>query len=178
MAQGPVLLSIQFVEDCLKRNKLLQAEDYPLQDVDGENRYCLKLPEAIERAKANKGQLLLNQPVYVTENIFGGFDTYQSIAEANGGKCILYKGRASPIVMRVGAGSDDSEEEERDYVYLVSGDTTSEVKLWPKFCQMARDAGRIPRIVKTDWMLDLALSQRLRWDNSYEMTGNEIRNDT
>ena len=177
MAQGPTLLDIRFVEDCLENDKLLPVDNYPLRDAEGENRYRLKLPDAIKRAKMNKGRLLRGQLVYVTDNIYGGFDTYKSITEANGGKCVLYKARAGIAMTRASSGSELDEEESR-YVYLISGFTPSEAKLWPKFSRMVHDAGRTPRIVKTDWMLDLALSQQVRWDHAYEMTDNDIKDDT
>ena len=174
MAQGPTPLSIQFVEDCLEKNVLLPTDDYPLQDIEGEKHYRFKLPEAIKRAKINKGRLLKNQAVYVTDNIYGGFDTYKSITEANGGKCILYKARSGTILTRAHA-SGELDEERPKYVYLISGSTLSEAKLWPKFREMAQDACWTPRIVRTDWMLDLALSQQIRWDHAYEMTNDDIK---
>ena len=109
-----------------------------------------------------------SQRIHVTENIHGGFETYKSIIEANGGRCFLYRARSGTFIP-VAGNQSDSENEDPEFAYLISGASEAETKLWPKFRQMARESNRVPRIVKTDWMLDLALSQQVRWDDSYEM---------
>ena len=169
MAHGPTILNTAFVEECLKENKLPRPEDFLLDDQEGERRYAVKLPQALERARRNEGMLLEGWTVYATDSVHGGFDTFRAIVEANGGSCVLYKGRAGCTFSGkdTGRGAVGS-----GYAYLISGATASEAKLWPKFENMARDAGMIPRIVKTDWMLDLALSQEIRWESRYELGSN------
>lgn len=179
MARAPTVLSTDFVEDCLKRNQLLPTQAYLLEDVQGEKRYSIKLSEAVLRAQTNRGRLLQGQTIYVTENIFGGFDTYKSIVEANGGKCLLYKARAGSSFVPVRDDrtiNNDQEdlEEDPEYVYLVSGTSTQEAKLWPRFRQLAKENGVVSRIASTDWMLDLALSQQIRWDDVYEITNSSV----
>ena len=161
MAKGPSLVSTEYVDQCLARNMLLQPEDYPLKDEEGERQYRMKLPEALKRARSNQGRLLDHQSIYVTESVRGGFDIYKAIVEANGGTCILFKGRAGLLL------SADDDSHKRVDVYLISGSTASEAKLWPKFLKMANQAGRAGRIVKNDWLLDIALSQEIRWDDDY-----------
>ena len=169
MAKGPFLVSTEYVDQCLARNIPLQPEDYPLEDAEGERQYGMKLPEALGRARSNQGRLLDHQSIYVTESVRGGFDIYKAIVEANGGTCTLFKGRAG-----LSLPADDGSHERAD-VYLISGSTATEAKLWPKFLNMAKQAGRAGRIVKTDWLLDIALSQEIRRDDDYTIEEADIK---
>jgi hypothetical protein len=54
-------------------------------------------------------------------------------------------------------------------VYLISSTSDEEVKLWEKFEAEARKKGLEPRIVKTDWLINLAMSQRVEWDEKWEL---------
>ena len=172
MARGPTLIATDFVEQCLAKNKLLDPQDFPLADEEGEQRYRMQLPKALQRARQNQQKLLEGQLIYATENVHGGFDTYKAIVEANGGKCALYKGRAGLNLLPK---DDKNSSREAEFVYLLSGLTASEAKLWSRFCSMVQSAGKIARIVKTDWMVDLALSQEIRWDESYAIKKDDIR---
>jgi len=58
---------------------------------------------------------------------------------------------------------------ETDYVYLVSGTADEEVKLWATFRKMAEKQGLEARIVKTDWLLNSAMAQRVEWDVRWEL---------
>ena len=172
MAQGPTLLNIDFIEQCLAQKKLLDPENFPLEDDEGELRYRMKLPQAVQRAKSNNGSLLRGQTIYITEEVHGGFDTYRAIVEVNGGKCQLFKGR-----MSINASGDDKRDADScdaRRIYLVSGTSASEAKMWPKFCSIAQQYGKVPSIVKTDWILDLALSQELRYDREYSLSEENI----
>lgn len=129
----------------------------------------------------NKGQLLQKYLIYCTEAVHGGYDTYKSIVEANGGKCLVYRARAATSISgRTGAIDDDADDIETaspKYIYLMSGVTHDEARLWPKFRKMAQTLGRVPRIVKTDWMINLGLSQQIQWHESYELTEKDAQVD-
>ena len=174
MAKAPVLLSTQFVDECLAQNSLLRPEDYKLKDTEGEKRHDLRLIDVIERAKVNKGGLLRNCSIFCTEHVHGGFDAYKSIVDVNGGTCLLYRARGGSLPVSKSGDKDGSMEEleieQSDYVYLITGTASADVKLWPKFRQMAQNVGKTPRIVKNDWLLDLALTQQIRWLDRYEVT--------
>ena len=167
MANGPFLINTDFVDQCLAENELLRPEDFPLEDANGEEQYDMNLPKALERARCNKGKLLNQRTVYATDGVRGGFDTYRAIVEANGGKCFLFKGRA-------GLTFSDQVEICQEEIYLISGLSPSEAKLWPKFSSMAEQAGRVGRVVKTDWLLDLALSQEIHGHEKYAI-GEDIK---
>lgn len=180
LANAPIFLSTDFVDQCLAENKRLPPEDFVLDDVEGERRHGFTLSESTARAKENKGQLLKNYIIYCTEAVHGGYDTYKSIIEANGGKCHPFRARASSIVSARGAldaNEDDEAPESPEYSYLVSGSTYEESRIWTRFRQIAQGKGMVPRVVRTDWIIDLALSQRINWNESYELTDKEVRPD-
>ena len=135
LAHAPVVLSTDFVDDCLSENKALNPDNYLLKDAEGEQRMDIKLSDALARAKENRGKLLKGYFVYCTEQVHGGFDTYKSIVEVNGGKCLMYRGRAGTgsTLRAVDEDTDGSDASQPEYVYLVSGTTVEESKLWPKF---------------------------------------------
>lgn len=172
-------MSTDFVDQCLAENKRLPPENFELNDVEGEKRHGFKLSDSTMRAKENKGRLLKNYTIYCTEAIHGGFDTYKSIIEANGGRCLPFRARASSIVPVRGGGLDGNEDEEMpdspEYMYLLSGVTYEEVKLWVKFRQIAQGKGMTPRVVRTDWVIDSALSQRIGWNETYELTDKDAK---
>lgn len=181
IAHSPMVLTTGFIEDCIEQAKKLRPEDYVLKDLEGESRHHLTLAGVAARAHTNKGHLLRGQNIYCTEHIYGGFETYKSIVEANGGRCLLYRARAGSITTRkVGSldGEDEDEQlEEPEYMYLISGPKPEEQRLWPKFRQMVEAIGKRPRIVRTDWMLDLALSQQApQWSESYEVMAEDAQN--
>lgn len=167
-----MVISTEFVDDCLAKNAWRDPEDYLLKDPEREAILGFQLSEAVGRAKIHRGQLLHGIPLYCTETVKGGFDVYKAIVEANGGRCLLYKARAGSIASsRVGGRDDDPdamETDEPEYVYLVTGNTPVEMALWPKFRQMVQSIGKHARIVQTDWLLDSAIRQELHWDDIYE----------
>lgn len=178
LAHAPVILSTTFVNDCLIKNKRLEPEDYLLQDTEGERRMGFKLRDSLGRAKGNKGRLLQGYSIFCTESIHGGFETYRSIAEVNGAKCLLYRARAgSTATLRAGLDEETGSPEPGTpgYVYLISGTTPEEAKLWPKFRQMIEGMGKSPLVVRHDWILDLALSQRHQWRDVYPLTDKDIK---
>lgn len=176
LAHAPVILSTDFVDACLSEGKVMDPQDYLLADADGERRQGSTLAAVMARAKDNKGMMLRGYSFYVTETVHGGFDTYKSIVMANGGKCMLYRGRA-PSTIRAGLEdeSDASESGQPENVYLVSGTTPEEGKLWPRFRQMVEGMGKTPMIVRTEWLLYMALTQdKDRWFDEYSLTDKDV----
>ena len=181
LAHAPIILSTDFVDDCIQSNERLDPQDYLLEDKEGETRIGHKLSDALARAKANKGKLLKGMVIYATEAIHGGFDTYKAIVEVNGGTCLLYRARAGPhTVARADPDDDDASDDEEMFrhVYLMSGTTPAEAKLWPRFREMVEEMGKAPRIVRNDWMLNLALSQEIQWRDQYALTEKDVEVDS
>ncbi|KAI9827564.1 MAG: hypothetical protein M1832_004914 [Thelocarpon impressellum] len=172
LAYVPMVISTDFVDACLAEDALQDAEDFILEDVETEARKGFKLQDVLSRAKANKRRLLDGIAIYCTPTIHGGFDTYRAIVDANGGRCLAFKARHSFVFPN---SKDEDEDEKMDEaghlesVYLLSGETAEEKALWDKFARVAREHGKDPRIVQTEWLLDLAMSQELRWEERYEL---------
>ena len=130
------------------------------------------MADALSRAKSNKGQLLKGFSLYCTEDIHGGFDTYKTIAEVNGGFCLLYRGRAGSTQIKRGQPEDAADEPGE--IYLFSGTTPDEGRLWPRFRQMAESNGKRPKILRHDWLLHMALSQYVIPSDPFELTDKDI----
>lgn len=181
LARAPIILSTSFVDQCLAKNELLSPTEFLLTDPESEKRLGFTLNDALIRARANKQRLLEGLTIYSTEGLHGGFETYKAIIEANGGRCLLYRARAGLVASSRTSGQDGASDREghdnSDNVYLISGLSHDETRLWRKFRQMAQSSGKTPRIVKTDWMLDIALSQRIQWNDRYEMTEDDATSE-
>lgn len=138
-----------------------------------EKKVGFNLKKTLERAATNKNKLLRDYRICCVETIRGGFDAFRSIVEANGGECTLFRGRVSMNEHRRREGSESSGEADqpmRDDVFLISGDEPEHVKVWPRFRQMVLEAGKTPRIVNVNWLLDIAMSQEIGWKDEYEYT--------
>ncbi|KAM5480507.1 regulator of Ty1 Transposition [Microsporum audouinii] len=174
LAHAPVIINSDFITDCLEKNELLDPGNYILKDKASEKKYKFSLEKARLRAQENKQQLLSGHTIYCTEKINGGFDAFKSIIEANGGQCVLYRGRSGTTISGRRSAVDTSDQAEAEEVFLISGLDKSSVKLWEKFRTMARDAKRVPKIVRSDWILDIALSQEWRGGDSYEHADEDV----
>jgi len=164
LAYAPIILSTDFVDTCLEKNKFVKMEDFLLNDKTNEKSLGLKLKDSLAHAKANRRNLLRGVAIFCTDKIQNGPSTYRKIAEVNGGTFTEYTGRA-PTIKKPTEESQDQDELEP--VYLLSGTKPEEMRLWPKFVDMAKKGRMEPRIVKSEWLLDTTMFQRLKWDEKY-----------
>ena len=173
MAHGPTVLTSDYIDQCLTQNTRLNPEDFLVKENKEDNIRGYKLADSLARAKTNKCRLLRGYTIYCTTGVRGGFGPYKDIVTENGGNCQLYKARASSAAPPIkDDGEDDiSQSSTPEYLYLVSGTSAEEGKLWPKFRQHAHSQGRTARIVNPDWVLDLAIKQEIRWSDDYEIKG-------
>jgi hypothetical protein len=167
IAHAPVVLSTDFIDACLasKSKDLPDTDDYLLRDTVNEKKFGLKLKDILARAKVNRKWLLHKTPVYFTEAIPNGPQTFKGIIDYNGGIWGIYKGK--PVLKKIAPEEDIGPAEP---VYLVSGLSPAERQLWPGFIAMAKDSNMLPRVVTTDWLLDVALSQKNKWSEDYLAT--------
>jgi hypothetical protein len=163
LACGATIVSTDFINECIATGELPSVEKFLLKDTQNEKRFQLKLKESIKRAKDNRRHLLHGVAVYCTEQIGNGPDTFKAVVEANGGMFYIYRGRGGAVIKP----SNSDDEEEVEPVYLLSGLKPEEKRLWPKFEMMARDGNMEPRIVVTEWILDTAMSQSIKWNPVY-----------
>jgi hypothetical protein len=175
LAYAPVIMSTEFVDSCLEQDELLDPKDFPLVDKIAESKFHISLAKSLGNAKKNKNKLLRGFRVYCVEDIRGGFEAFKSIVEANGGECLLFRGRLALNNTSRREESDDEDEEMQDdeparsEAFLLSGAERKHSRLWPRFRQLAGDVKRTPRIVRVDWLLDMAMSQELRAADEYEL---------
>ncbi|EEH17996.1 hypothetical protein PABG_00559 [Paracoccidioides brasiliensis Pb03] len=173
IAYAPMILRTDFIDACLEQNQLLNTNDFLLHDPISEEKFCLSLEKARNNAIENKNHLLGGRIIYCVETITGGFDAFKSIIESNGGQCLMFRGRSgitlpnqrrSSDVIRRNDGAPDMDE-----IYLISGTEKSHVRLWPKFRNMVWNAKKVPKIVRPDWLLIIAMAQEWRTNTSLEL---------
>lgn len=170
LAYSPVIVNIDFITQCLKKNELLDPKEFALVDKTAEERFSFSLGEAAAKAKKNKNKLLQGHNIYCVETICGGFDAFKSIVDANGGNCLLFRGRLAHKVQPQDSSDDGSDEDPSETeVYLLSSVIPEHQKLWPRFRQIVQEIGKTPRIVRVDWLLDIAMSQELHAADDYEL---------
>ncbi|KAJ5280973.1 hypothetical protein N7478_006345 [Penicillium angulare] len=182
LAYAPLIISTDFITSCLEEDELLNPADFKLNDKAAEAKFGFSLAKATNKAKDNKNKMLHGFRIYCVEDVRGGFDAFKSIVEANGGECLLFRGRLALTNPPRREESDD-EEEMDDYtpgrhdVFLLSSAETKHARLWPRFRQVAGDIKRAPKIVRVDWLLDMAMSQELKSADEYELTEDMVGKD-
>ncbi|KAI5800123.1 BRCT domain-containing protein [Geopyxis carbonaria] len=159
LAKAPVVVSTDWIEACIKKEQIVETESYLLKDSEGEKRLNINLESSLLRAKENQGQLLKGKTIYCTPGVHGGYEVCKRIVEANGGVCISFR-----MAKRPANTTDD------DHVtVLLSSDEPSDKKLWGAFRKIAQSKYSIYR---ADWLLDLAMSQRIEYGEKYEICQN------
>lgn len=163
MAYAPSIISTDFIDRCLEEEELLDPDDFVLQDKENEKRFHISLAQSQKRAKQNGNKLFQGRTIYCLGHIHGGFETFRSIIEANGGRCHLFRGRPGTMVpsrrgdSETGVMDDDGQAE----VFLISGPEKDQAWLWDKFLQMAEGSRMTPRVVRSDWLLGSAMAQQI-----------------
>ncbi|KAF9763534.1 hypothetical protein IL306_003074 [Fusarium sp. DS 682] len=165
LARGPTVISSTFIDQTLDKGILLDVEDFILKDKEAEKRHNMVLETSVARAKANRGKLLVGVPIYCTEKIRNGPDSYKAIAEANGAIFKIYRARSGTTIRPTTAEEEGNAPPEP--VYLLSSARPDEKPLWEKFCDMAYKGNMEPRIVAPDWLLDVAMAQQVRFDKKF-----------
>ncbi|KAI1174341.1 BRCT domain-containing protein [Nemania sp. FL0916] len=164
LSKGAVVLSSEWVEDCLDKKQMLDPDEYILKDKENEKRFGMKLETSVRRAQANKGHLLSGIPIYCTAGIKNGTESYQAIAEANGAIFMVYGPRSGSTIRPTNPEDDEGGPEP---VYLLSTSTPDEKKLWKRFEDMARKGNMEPRVVASDWLLDVVMKQEVGFEKKY-----------
>jgi len=181
LACAPTIVSTTYLDYALKHNKLPPAEKYILDAQDFEAANDFHLDEAMARAKQNNHRLLKDWQIFCTQNVGGGFDTYKDIIEANGGKCAMWKGRTTSITASKRAKNPSTEEsqnqkeDEGDVLYLISDPDKKDFANWAKFRELAVKHNMIPRIVKTEWVLNVAIAQYVHWKEEWELDEEKVK---
>lgn len=163
-----MVLSTDFIDACLEADRLLDPEDFLLDDKENEKKLGVKLKVSRERAEKNQNQLLKGLSIYCAESIHGGFETFKTIIDANGGQCMLWRNRKNTINSSTRAGSEANADCEDSVIYLLSDKKQENQPLWDRFKEMAESNGKTPWIVSPDWLLESAMSQKLLPPQPYD----------
>lgn len=171
LASAPTVVDQSFLDQALKLHQLPDPEDHSLVDSMGEKQYNFNLNDAVQRARENRRRLLRGWNIFCTDGVKGGFDTYKSIVEVNGGECNLWKGqsnfRASHRSFDSSEADGGSTQEEGDMLFLISEPKKSEVPQWTKFRDLAEKHNMVPKIVTPEWLLMVALKQSIVSEDQY-----------
>ncbi|KAK0257903.1 hypothetical protein B0A54_14481 [Friedmanniomyces endolithicus] len=185
LASAPLVVDTRYLDAALTQNKLVENPS-TLLDRKAEEAMGCTLVDALKRAKLNQHQLLRGWSIFVTAEIAGGFETYKEIINVNGGEAFLYKGRtgltlpkrrlrdapppagSQPSSSGTAVDDKDAREVKYDHIYLVAGDSDAEVKLFKAFRALAEKQGLVARVVKSEWLLNAAMAQEVRWDGEWE----------
>ncbi|KXT06450.1 hypothetical protein AC578_6118 [Pseudocercospora eumusae] len=170
LAGAPLVVDTSFLDIALTKKRLI-VDPPMLKDREGEERLGFKLTESLNRAEVNDRKLFRGWSIYVTSDVKGGFDTYKDIIKLNGGNAFEYRGRTGvkfprrqPLEDDAEAGAESrnqGEASEYNRIYLVSGPSDAEIKLWKTFRHEAKKQDLEARIVTPDWLLNSALSQQI-----------------
>ena len=172
LTRGVDILKAEFVDDVLESGSVPDPDDYKLQDREAEKRFGVTLATAVSRAKRLKASgrpLLGGVPVYCTADIKNGVDSYKALAEANGAIFKAYRARSGTTIKPTTREEDGGAAPEP--VYLLTSNSASERELWPRFEAMARKGNMEPRIVVSDWLLDVILRQEYGFEPRYLAKG-------
>ncbi|KAI0129453.1 BRCA1 C terminus domain-containing protein [Xylariales sp. AK1849] len=164
LSKGATVLSSSWIEQCLDTGKVPPPGKYLLKDKENEKKFTFKLQVSVERAARNQEKLLWNIPIYCTASIKNGTESYRAIADANGAIFMVYAARSGTTIRPTKPEEDEGGPEP---VYLLSTATPEEKRLWPKFESMARQGNMEPRVVASDWLLDVVMKQELSFDKRY-----------
>lgn len=168
LAKGSEVINSAFIDACLEAGERLDPNHYILLDKESEKKFSIKLSVSVARARANRGRLLANVPIYCTADVRNGPEAYQAISEANGAIFKLYRARSGTTIRPTTAEEDGGAPPEP--VYLLSSDKPAEKALWSRFEKMAQDGHMEPRIVTPDWLLDVTMRQELTFNPKFLVT--------
>lgn len=181
LAEGPQLVNSEYLDYAIKHNKLPDPMKFPLNDREFKKQHGIDLADAVERAKQNKHRLLKDFTIFCTEK--AKFDVYKEIAAANGGRCLKWDNRTTAITAskrkiesQPTEITQNLEEDEGDVLYLISEPHKTEVKFWNQFKVLAKKHDMVPRIVSTEWLLNVAMAQRIHWKPEWELHEKDIGN--
>jgi hypothetical protein len=183
LACGPTVVALSYIDYALKHNKLPPPEKHLLEDHQFESDHGFTLSESVARARQNQKRLLKGWTVFCTDAVTGGFKTFSDIIAANGGTCNLWKGRTTHVSASkrtIDAGnttevSQNQQEDDGNVLYLLSEPRKSELKLWESFRALAKKHDMVPRIVRTEWILFVAMAQYVHWDPEWELTEDMVK---
>jgi len=71
--------------------------------------------------------------------------------------------------------SQNLTEDDGNTLYLISEPKKTEVTLWKKFNELAATHNMTPRIVKTEWLLFVAMAQYIHYKEEWELNEEKLK---
>lgn len=158
VAAGVAIVGPSWLDEVAAQGRCVDTQGHELKHVPSENEFKVTLSIALSRARQHRekgGRMLTGMTIYCTENIKGGVGTIADIVKHNGGTCLTYKG----LDVNVGKHHEGP-------AYLVT--LPRDRAVWEKFVTAAHKKGREARVVSSDWLLRIALTQKKdEWDEAW-----------
>lgn len=188
LPSAPIFVNIGWLNAMAKKHARVDYQDYALKDPAGERQLDITLNTCLANARKNmaKGGMFKGWTVFATEHVTGGFETIHGVVKANGGECFQFKGRETRIPQSgdgpeflnlisdddgdVSMNDEDKEnstqENGKSLIYMVSVEEDN--AMWKRFKTMTAEKRFRPRIVKSDWLWRVGLSQdATEWDDKW-----------
>jgi hypothetical protein len=168
LANAPIISSQEWLQAMVKQKQRLPPEQFLLADSKWEEEHQQRLSDILQRAQDNKdrGGLMHNCTIYYTPNVKGGAKSFPQIVQANGGKALAWGERGTKIV---GTRDEEGEDDEGEGGKAVAGPLSKpnlhlvtediDKSMWKRFKTQAKDAGFVPNIRKSDWLLSMMVLQ-------------------
>jgi hypothetical protein len=175
IAYGPVVVSLDWVEDCLAQETLLgksllfdltlAPEDYLLQDRSNEEKYGMRLEQSIIKARKNNRKLFKDYQIYIS-TAAKGHVAIQHIVEVNGGEAriVSHNLKQRGKILR----SDHLKPAENKV--LICTREKDDKDLRAKFKEETMAEGYSCLIFSSEWIMRCVLRQEIREDNEFALS--------
>ena len=161
VAAGATIVRPDWLKHALDSDVVPDPRNYLLNDKCPGN-VDIQTALANSRENKNKGGLFKGWTIYCTERDRARFDSIAKVVKRNRGGCLSYQGRNTKPPTRASLKEDGAR------LFLVSSSSKEDKALWPKFKDMALQAGYEPVIKQHDWLVNVALTQDLQlWEDEY-----------
>jgi len=167
LANAPIVSTLDWLVAMEKQKQRLPPEQFLLEDSKWEEEQQQRLSDILKRAQENKdrGGLMHDCTIYYTPNVKGGAKSFPQIVQANGGKALPWGERGTKIVGAEEYDEEDEGEGNKDVdgpfskpnLHLVTED--SDKPMWKRFKTQAKEAGFVPHIRRSDWLLSMMVLQ-------------------
>ncbi|KAK9468932.1 BRCT domain-containing protein [Lipomyces arxii] len=160
---APVIISTDFIQDCLTKGKLLNDRDYILRDKEGEKINNCNLSKTLEAAKAKGTGPFKNMVINVTPKAINsdkGSDTLGNIITANGGVVVKIR---TPRAKKFAA---------RDGQPMVLISSVEDESYFEAFLDAADAEGRDAYIFTSDWVATGVLRMKVKFGDEFALRTN------
>lgn len=157
MPRAPVVISSDFITDCLAKDELCDPAEYILHDEKGEAQNGCILSESLERAKLRGAGLFENMTINVTPGVKGGLDAIRHIIQANGGQCVAIR---APRAKKYGESGDGR-------MILISSEEDG--SYFDNFLANAKKQKKAANIYSTEWILTGVLRMKIEFENEFSL---------